>query len=39
MNGDVTAVLYPGMDHTVTDEEIREVRRLLAPLGGRDGLA
>jgi predicted esterase len=38
MSGDVTAVLYPGMDHTVTDEEIREVRRLLVPLGRRDGL-
>ena len=38
MGGDVTAVLYPGMDHTVTDEEAREVRRLIEPLGRRDGV-
>jgi hypothetical protein len=38
MSGDVNAVLYPGMGHTVTDEEISEVRRLLAPLGRRDDL-
>jgi len=38
LGGDVTAVLYPGMDHTVTDEEIREVRRLIAPLGRRGGV-
>lgn len=38
MGGDVNAVLYPGMDHTVRDEEVREVRRLIAPLGQRGGL-
>jgi phospholipase/carboxylesterase len=38
MGGDVTAVLYPGMDHTVTDEEVREVQRLIAPLGSRGGV-
>jgi phospholipase/carboxylesterase len=37
MGGDVNAVLYPGMDHTVSDEEVREVRRLIAPLGRRGG--
>jgi predicted esterase len=26
---DVTAILYPGMDHTVNDDEIRHVRALL----------
>ena len=39
MGGDVNAVLYPGMDHTVRDEEVREVRRMIAPLGQRGGLA
>jgi len=38
MSADVNAVLYPGMAHTITEEEIREVRRLLAPLGRRDAL-
>ena len=38
MGGDVNAVLYPGMDHAVRDEEVREVRRLIAPLGQRGGL-
>jgi phospholipase/carboxylesterase len=38
MGGDVTAVLYPGMDHTVTDAEAREVRRLIEPLGRRGGV-
>src|SRR4051794_22472846 len=32
IGGDVRAVLYPGMDHTVSDEEIDEVRRLMVPL-------
>ena len=32
IGGDVRAVLYPGMDHTVSNEEIDEVRRLIAPL-------
>jgi hypothetical protein len=34
MGGDVNAVLYPGMDHTVSQSEIEEVRRLVVPLGG-----
>ena len=38
MSADVTAVLYPGMDHTVTDEEVREVRLLIAALGSRGGV-
>jgi len=33
IGGDVRAVLYPGMDHTVSDEEIDEVRLLMVPLG------
>ena len=33
IGGDVRAVLYPGMDHTVSDEELDEVRRLMVPLG------
>ena len=33
IGGDVTAVLYPGMDHTVTEEELEQVRRIIAPLG------
>jgi predicted esterase len=31
--GDVTAVLYPGMDHTITRDEVDQVRRLILPLG------
>jgi len=34
VGGDVNAVLYPGMDHTVSQSEIEEVRRLVVPLGG-----
>ena len=34
IGGDVTAVLYPGMDHTVSEEEVSEVRRLLSHLAG-----
>ena len=26
---DVTAILYPGMDHTVNDDELRHVRALV----------
>ena len=37
--GEVNAVLYPGMDHTVSQEEVREVRRLIAPLERRGGAA
>jgi phospholipase/carboxylesterase len=33
IGGDVNAVLYPGMDHTITQSEVAEVRRLIAPLG------
>jgi phospholipase/carboxylesterase len=33
IGGDVNAVLYPGMDHTVSQAEVEEVRRLIAPLG------
>jgi predicted esterase len=32
--GDVTAVLYPGMDHTVTEDELVHVRHLLSRLSG-----
>lgn len=32
LGGDVTAILYPGMDHTVTDEELEHVRDILARL-------
>jgi phospholipase/carboxylesterase len=32
IGGQVTTVLYPGMDHTITREEIDEVTRLIAPL-------
>jgi predicted esterase len=39
LNGDVRAVLYPGMDHTVSAEEVAEVRRILAPLGVQGGIA
>ena len=35
IGGDVRAVLYPGMDHTVSDEEIEEVRRLMVPLSAK----
>ena len=31
---EVTAILYPGMDHTVNDEEIGHVRALFDRLGG-----
>lgn len=37
IGGDVTAVLYAGMDHTVTEEEVGQVRPLIAPLGRRSG--
>jgi predicted esterase len=30
---DVTAILYPGMDHTVNDDELRHVRALLDRVG------
>jgi hypothetical protein len=32
LGADVTAILYPGMDHTVTDEELAHVRRILDTL-------
>jgi dipeptidyl aminopeptidase/acylaminoacyl peptidase len=32
LNATVRAVLYPGMDHTVSPDEIAEVRALLRPL-------
>ena len=38
LGADVRAVLYPGMDHTVSPEEIREVRALLQPLELREDL-
>jgi predicted esterase len=36
IGGQVTTVLYPGMDHTITQEEIEEVARLMAPLAAGD---
>jgi predicted esterase len=36
IGGRVTTVLYPGMDHTITREEIDEVTRLIAPLAADD---
>ena len=36
IGGQVTTVLYPGMDHTITREEIDEVTRLIAPLAASD---
>jgi phospholipase/carboxylesterase len=36
IGGQVTTVLYPGMDHTITAEEIEEVARLMAPLAAGD---
>lgn len=33
---DVTAILYPGMDHTVNDDELDHVRRLLDRIGAPD---
>ena len=36
IGGQVTTVLYPGMDHTITREEIDEVARLVAPLAADD---
>jgi phospholipase/carboxylesterase len=30
--GEVTSILYPGMDHTVTEEELVHVRRIVAGL-------
>jgi predicted esterase len=35
IGGDVAAVLYPGIEHTVTEDEVRRVQRLIAPLGDR----
>jgi phospholipase/carboxylesterase len=34
---DVTAILYPGMDHTVNDDELEHVRRLLDRVGAPSG--
>lgn len=34
---DVTAILYPGMDHTVNDDELEHVRRLLDRIGASSG--
>ena len=31
---EVTAILYPGMDHTVNDDEIAHVRTLLDRVAG-----
>jgi len=36
IGGQVTTVLYPGMDHTITREEIDEVTRLIAPFATHD---
>jgi phospholipase/carboxylesterase len=36
IGGQVTTVLYPRMDHTITREEIDEVTRLIAPLAAGD---
>jgi phospholipase/carboxylesterase len=36
IGGQVTTVLYPGMDHTITRDEIDEVTRLIAPLAASD---
>ena len=36
IGGQVTTVLYPGMDHTITAEEIEAVARLIAPLAAGD---
>jgi phospholipase/carboxylesterase len=36
IGGQVTTVLYPGMDHTITREEIDEVTRLIAPLAASE---
>jgi phospholipase/carboxylesterase len=36
IGGQVTTVLYPGMDHTITREEIDEVTRLIAPLAANN---
>lgn len=37
LGGEVTERIYPGMDHTVNDDEVRHVRRLLAGLVEGDG--
>ena len=37
MDAEVTQRLYPGMGHTVNDDEIAHVRRLLAGIGGEGG--
>jgi len=36
IGGQVTTILYPGMDHTITRDEIDEVTRLIAPLAAGD---
>jgi phospholipase/carboxylesterase len=38
IGGDVTAILYPGMDHTVSEDEVAHVRRLIADLGAPRGV-
>jgi phospholipase/carboxylesterase len=37
IGGDVMAVLYPGMDHTISEDEVAHVRRLIADLGAPPG--
>jgi len=34
LGGDVTERIYPGMAHTINDDEVRHVRRMLAGLSG-----
>jgi phospholipase/carboxylesterase len=38
IGGAVTAILYPGMDHTVSEDEVAHVRRLIADLGAPRGV-
>jgi phospholipase/carboxylesterase len=37
IGGAVTAILYPGMDHTVSEDEVAHVRLLIANLGAPRG--
>jgi phospholipase/carboxylesterase len=36
LGADVTERIYPGMGHTINDDEVREVRKLLAGMGPRE---
>jgi phospholipase/carboxylesterase len=38
LGADVTTRIYPGMGHTINDDEIREVRELLARMGTQEAL-